>query len=157
MERERKAAQEAAVRRSRTWEPPVVVTGDKLEVIVYPHGPVISAAVLSPGHKPIAIRTWSLEEDGIVVTCECEKRNCPTNDTVLEPVDSANIEMQIEDQIEWFRQEYHVPSKRIALFAYAHDNLRPLPRLTLRGEWKNDEVLSDARAIFRQTYSRPRW
>ena len=158
MERERKAAQEAAARRGRAWEwePPAAVTGDKIEVIIDPHEPVVSAAVLSRGHKPIAIRSWSLEQDGIVVMCQCEKRDCPANDAVFEPADSAIIEAQLEDELEWFREEYRVSSRRIAFFTYAHDNLRPLPRLTLRGEWKNDQVLSATRAVFRQTYSRPR-
>jgi len=155
MERERQAAQGAiAARRGRMWEPPAPIRGAKLEVVIYAHEPVVAATVLSSGNKPIASRAWSLEEDGVVVTCQCEKRNCPANDTVFEPANSSAIEVQMEGQIEWFRDEYSVPSRRVAFFTYAHDNLRPLPRLALRGEWKDDQVLSAARNRFRQSYAR---
>lgn len=154
MERERKALEIAAARRSRMWEPPALVTGAKIEVIIYPREPIVSAAVLSSGNKTIAVRTWSLEEDGVVVTCQCEKRNCPANDTVFEPTNSMAIEAQMEGQIEWLRDEYSVPSRRVTFLTYVHDNLRPLPRLTLRGEWKDDQVLSAARSLFRQHYAR---
>jgi hypothetical protein len=157
-ERERKAAEEAAAarRRGRIYEPLPRVTGDKLEVIIESREPVVSAAVLSPGHKPIAIRTWSLEEDGILVSCQCEKRPCHADDKIFEPTDAARIEDQIEYQIDLFRQEYDVPRKRVVVYHTVRENLLPLPRLALRGKWKDDQILDDVRAVFRQTYSRPR-
>ena len=153
MEQERKAAEQA---RRKAYKEPEIVVGHKIEIRVDAGAPVVMAAVLTPGHKVIALRTWELVEDGILVSCQCEKFYCPANDKIFAPEDAARIEAQIEQQIERLRFEYHVPPSRVAFFALIRDTLRPMPRLTLRGAWKDDAALAKARQAFRDNYEPPR-
>ena len=139
--------------RSRFEEYPTAPTGYKIEVRVDAHEPVVMAGVLSAGNKPIAVRTWELVEDGVLVTCQCEKHPCPANETVFEPEDAANIEAQIEYYLDRLRQEYRVPAGRVTFFSHIRDTLRPMRYFTLHGAWKDDAVLSDARVTFRKTYA----
>ncbi len=153
----KKAEREAAARvrqvQSRFEECPVATTGHKIEVRVDAHEPVVMAGVLTAGNKPIAVRTWELVEDGVLVTCQCEKHPCLANETVFEPEDAANIEAQIEYHLDRLRQEYRVPAGRVTFFSHIRDTLRPMRYFTLHGTWKDDAVLSDARATFHKTYA----
>ncbi len=110
------------------------------------------AGVLTAGNKPIAVRTWELVEDGVLVTCQCEKHPCPANETIFEPEDAATIEAQIEYHLDRLRQEYRVPAGRTTFFSHLRDTLRPMRHFSLQGAWKDDVVLSDARAAFRKAY-----
>ncbi len=153
MERERQAAAEAAVaRRSKVYESLGVATGNKIQVRVDAREPVVMAGVLTAGNKPIAVRTWELVEDGVLVTCQCEKHPCPANETIFEPEDAATIEAQIEYHLDRLRQEYRVPAGRTTFFSHLRDTLRPMRHFSLQGAWKDDVVLSDARAAFRKAY-----
>ena len=156
IERERQAAEEAAApRRKRAFEPPPRATGDRIEVIVYSHEPVVVAAVFfASARQPFAVREWHLEEDGILILCKCEKRPCPQHDMIFAPTDAARIEAQIEREIDRLCVEYGVPIKRVTFFTYVQDNFLPMPRLTLRGEWKDDRSLAAARAMFQRNYPR---
>ena len=155
MERERKAAEEAAAaRRKPKYEPPTLVTGDRVEVIVYTHEPVVAAAVFSSGRKPFAIREWSLEEDGILVVCECEKRPCHADNMIFAPADVGDIEAQLQQEINYLCSEYRVPLKRVSIFTEAQNNLLPSPRLALRGKWKDEQALAAARKMFQRNYPR---
>ncbi len=132
-----------------TVKKPRTVTGYRIKVQVEPDAPVVTAFVLTKGWKEIAIRTWELVEDGIAVTCRCEKGwECPANDELLEPEHASNIEAQLEAEIETLRQEYRVSSRRVSLDAVVRGAVRSMPRLVLRGQWKDDEVLAAARAGF---------
>jgi hypothetical protein len=154
MERERQAAAEAvAARRNKAYESLGVAVGHKMEVRVDAHEPVVMAGVLTAGNKPIAVRTWELVEDGVLVTCQCEKHPCPANETIFEPEDAANIEALIEYHLDRLRQEYRVPAGRVTFFSHIRDTLRPMRYFTLHGAWKDDAVLSDARVAFRKTYA----
>ena len=150
---EREAAARARQAQSHFEGYPTATTGYKIEVRVDAHEPVVMAGVLSAGNKPIAVRTWELVEDGVLVTCQCEKHPCPANETVFEPEDAAKIEAQIEYYIDRLRQEYRVPAGRTAFFSHLRDTLRPMRYFSLHGAWKDDVVLSDVRAAFRKTYA----
>jgi hypothetical protein len=154
MERERQAAAEAvAARRNKAYESLGVAVGHKIEVRVDAHEPVVMAGVLTAGNKPIAVRTWELVEDGVLVTCQCEKSSCPADDMIFEPEDAANVEAQIEYHLDRLRQEYRVPAGRVTFFSHLRDTLRPMRYFTLHGAWKDEAVLSDVRAAFRKTYA----
>jgi hypothetical protein len=150
---EREAASRAREAQSLFKGYPTAATGYKIEVRVDAREPVVMAGVLTAGNKPIAVRTWELVKDGILVTCQCEKFSCPANETIFEPEDAANIEVQIEYHLDQLRQEYRVPAGRVTFFSHIRDTLRPMRYLTLHGEWKDDHVLSAARAMFRSTYA----
>jgi len=130
-ERASRKSRRSAKKRSRGPRP------YKIEVYVEPDIPVVSAFVLTKGQKRVAVRTWELAREGIVVNCRCEKwYSCPVNGTVLEPADASGIEAQIERQIEELRQEYHISSRRVFRFAQVRSAMRQVTRVGLRGEWK---------------------
>jgi len=139
-ERGRKAVTRTERRARRpVRKPPRPPTPYKIEVYVEPHVPVVDGFVLTKGQKQIAVRSWELTDEGIVVTCRCEKwHRCPMNGMVLKPADSSGIEAQIEAQIENLRQEYGISSRRVFRYAVVRGASRQVPRLVLRGEWKTE-------------------
>lgn len=160
---ERRAAEERVGKGTRVKRtPPIrrsVATGQKIEVYTYPSEPAVTAFVIASRGRELAVRTWELVEDGIVVWCRCEKGPfCRVNQTVLEPGTAAEIEEQIQAEIEALRREYQVPGRRVNFYYVLHDTPRPERRLLLRGQWKDDAALSEARAAFIKTYAprRPR-
>ena len=125
-----------AVRRS-VRESPRVPTPYKIEVYIDPRAPVVDAFVLTKGKKQIAVRSWELIDEGIVVRCRCEKwYHCPANGTVLELVDASGVEAQIETQIEGLRQEYGISARHVFRYAVVRGASRQVPRVVLRGEWR---------------------
>jgi hypothetical protein len=98
---------------------------------------VVNGFVLTKGQKQIAVRSWELTDEGIAVTCRCEKwYRCPADGTVLELADDASIEAQIEAQIEDLRREYGIAARRVLRYAVVHGAPRQVPRVVVRGEWK---------------------
>ncbi len=139
-EKKRKPPARAARRaRSPVKKPPRTPAPYRIEVYIESDAPVVNAFVLTKGQKQIAVRSWKLTRDGIVITCRCEKGwRCPVNRTLLEPADGAGIEAQIEEQIEALRQEYGISARRVSRRAVIHGAPRQVPRVALRGEWKRE-------------------
>ena len=109
----------------------------KIEVYIDPGVPEVNAFVLTKGNKQIAVRSWKRTDDGIVVVCHCEKRyQCPARGMVLEAADDSKIEAQIEAQIEDLRQEYGASARRVSRYAVVSGAMRQVPRVVLRGEWR---------------------
>lgn len=136
-------------------ERPHTVTSHRIEVQVEPDEPVVTAFVLTKGWKNVAARSWALVENGIAVTCECEKGwGCPSDGLLLMPEDAAHIEAQIEAEVSALRQEYHVTSRRVRIKVVMRGAPRTVPRLVLRGQWKDEQVLAAARAGFAKARSR---
>jgi len=134
-------------------------TGQKIEVYTYAAEPAVTAFVIASRGRELATRTWELVEDGIAVWCRCEKGPfCRINQTVFEPETAAEIEAQLQAEIEALRREYQVPGKRVNFYYVLHETPRPERRLLLRGQWKDDAALSRARTAFMKTYTprRPR-
>jgi hypothetical protein len=134
-------------------------TGQKIAVYTYATEPVITAFVIASRGRELTRRTWELVEDGIAVWCRCEKGPfCQMDQTVFEPGTAAEIEAQLQDEIEALRREYQVPGKRVNFYYVLHDAPRSERRLLLRGQWKDDAALSRARTAFIKTYTsrRPR-
>jgi len=134
----RKATTRAARRARRpVKKKPRTPTPYKIEVYIEPRVPVVNGFVLTKGQKQIAVRSWELTDEGIVVTCQCEKwYRCPADGTVLEPADVSGIEAQIEEQIEELRREYGIPTRRVFRHAVVRGASRQVPRVVLRGEWR---------------------
>ena len=111
----------------------------KIEVHIEPRATEVNAFVLTKGKKQIAVRSWELIGEGLLVTCQCEKGwYCPVDGTVLEPADSSGIEAQIETQIEELRREYGIPARRVVRYAVVRGTVRQTPRVVLRGEWRRE-------------------
>ena len=111
----------------------------KIEVYVEPGAPVVIAYVLTKGKKQIAVRVWELMDEGIVVTCLCEKAwSCPTDGRLLEPEGPSGISAQIEAQIEDLRREYGISTWRVFRRAMIHGTPQQVPRVILQDEWRTE-------------------
>ncbi len=111
----------------------------KIEVYADPRVPQVNGFVLTKGKKQIAVRSWELVGDDILVTCQCEKwYRCPVDRTVIEPTDPSGIEAQIEEQIEILRLEYGISAKRVFRYAIVRGASRQVSRVPLKGEWKKE-------------------
>ena len=109
----------------------------------------MAAFVLAKGDRIVAQREWELTGEGILVTCNCEKGwECPAAMTRLKPESAAQIDSQLETEIAKLRAEYHIPAHRSAIVIVQGSNLTRLPRLRLRGQWKDEAFLGAARAAF---------
>lgn len=140
-EKRRKAAEPVSRKAPRpVRKKPGGLTPSRVEVYVEPDAPVVTAVVLTKGAKEVAVRSWERIDQGIVVTCLCEKGyECPADARVLQPTDIASIETQIKTQIEALRREYGVSTRRVLYYALVHGAARQVPRLTLSGEWKTKQ------------------
>ena len=139
-EKKRKAAV-PAVRTARrsVKKKPHAPTPFKIEVYIKPRAPEVDAFVLTKGRKQIAVRSWELTGDGLLVTCQCEKwYRCPADGTLLEPAEGSGIEAQIEAQIEELRREYAISARRVFRYTVASGTPRQVTRVVLRGEWKRE-------------------
>jgi len=140
--RGRKEKPQTTTRAARQVRPPVakeprLPAPYKIEVYAEPHAPVVNGFVLTKGKKQVAVRSWELTDEGILVTCRCEKwYNCPADGRVLEPTEGTNIEALIEAEIEALRREYGIPSRQVFRYAVVRGASRQVPRVVLRGEWK---------------------
>ena len=129
-------------RATREVRPPVVKeprlpVPHRIEVYVEPHAPVVNGFVLTKGKKQIAVRSWELTDEGILVTCQCEKwHRCPADGRVLVPTEGTNVEALIEAEIEALRREYGVPARQVFRYAVVRGASRQVPRVVLRGEWR---------------------
>jgi hypothetical protein len=95
------------------------------------------------------MRSWELTPEGIGVWCQCEKGvRCMRNGLLLRPSSPDSIEAQLQAEIGLLRQEYQVPTNRVAFFYVLNNTPRPERRLLLRGRWKDEASLSIAREGF---------
>jgi len=130
------------------------VTGHHIKVFVHPDAPVVEAFLLDKEQKEIAIRTWQLVEDGIVVWCRCEKgRNCSVDGNLNRPARASDISAQIKKQVENLAHEYGVSIRRIEWYAITRGEMRRQTGPVLWGDWRNEEKLALARVGHRVAYS----
>ena len=116
-----------------------------LDVEVRTNEALVVAFVLTKGKGEIAQRQWQLTELGIRVACLCEKGwQCPSGFRMLEPDSPARIEAQIEAEIDRLRAEYRIPPYRAAIYTEERGEYIRLPRLRLRGRWKDPAALHPA-------------
>ncbi len=117
--------------------------------------PVVTAFVLAGKKRGPAARTWRLTPQGIAVCCSCEKGGaCEADQRLIRPEPAAGIQAQMKDLIEALRQEYGVPARSVTYFASVHGIMSQDPQLILRGRWKDEAALSQARARWQAEYDR---
>jgi hypothetical protein len=109
----------------------------RIEVYAEPDAPVVNAFVLTKSNKQVAVRSWTLGKEGIVVTCHCEKLwHCLAHGMLLKPAGASGIAAQIEAQVEELRREYNIPARRLLRYIFAYGESRQVPRLVLGEKWK---------------------
>lgn len=127
------------------WKLAVEIDGDE---------PVVKAFVLATRKRGPAVRIWRLTPQGIRVTCDCEKVACPEDHKVMRPPAVEAVEAMLRGEIERLRREYGVPVRGVSYTAFVDGMARSRPRLILRGQWKDEKALAEARAGFDAVYAR---
>jgi hypothetical protein len=143
--------------RTRTTRPKMpksVPRPQRIEVVVYPSAVV--AFALGSRERQIAMRTWELDpSQGIVRTCECEKKEtCAADHMIVRPPEWTPIEKLLLDEIANFRAEYGVPSRKVNYNRVSSfdGQFFPVNSFKLFGLWKDEEALAKARASFERIY-----
>jgi hypothetical protein len=128
----------------------------RLDVQLPANGAVVVAFVYKPSGRQIACRTWSLEKDGIYVSCECENdRPCVADRKVFMPAVPEEIQEQMALEIEKLRQEYQVAPGRVKILQdTGRENIKYLPELRLQAPWKDRRRIEAAQQAFWETYVR---
>lgn len=125
-----------------------------MSVFINPEEPRVTALILDAQDNQIALRTWELSEDGIGVACKCEKEDGEADGLLIKPELPHNIENQLHEEIEKFRQEYRVHPSQIGYGTKVQGKHTLVPRLELGGRWKDETAIHSARARFLVTVIR---
>jgi hypothetical protein len=127
----------------------------KLDVQIERSEPVVTAYVLSSGTRGPAVRSWRLGPQGIEIHCRCAKGEaCPAHGNLLRPTTADGIEAQMQTQIDELRAEYAVPARNVSYTLFMGDMPSTEPRLILRGKWKDEATLEQARTGWAQVAAR---
>ena len=119
---------------------------ETIEVYTDPASKVITAFAKAKKHQ-IAVRWWTFEENGILVSCDCEKgRSCKENGRIYYPID--DLDAQMKSQIDKFRAEYQVPSYKLYFFHVRNEQPFEEKKLRVPPEWKEAEVIKKAQENF---------
>lgn len=123
----------------------------RLEVVAQHDSPVVTAFVVGSRERQVAARGWELTPDGIGVFCKCEKGDaCPDDGVMLWPTVAAGIEEQLKAEIDGFRREYGLPTKKVNYSQRVGRTITPQRRFALAGDWKSDDALTRARGGFQR-------
>jgi hypothetical protein len=99
--------------------------------------------------REIAMRVWELADDGIGVTCRCEKGwSCRADGVIHRPAEADQIEAQLMRLIRAFGAEYGVPEKKISILRMIGGHALEDRRLNLPLAWKDPGSLAAAQAGF---------
>lgn len=121
--------------------------------------PIITAYVLGPRMREVALREWSLEpeEGGIIRRCTCEKGPaCRANHMVLRPMDAKNLGRQMLVELNELAVEYDVPTGKLKYFRVSPLNgqLFETPRFEAIGVWKDETLIRLGQETFDRRYRR---
>ena len=94
-----------------------------MSVYINPEEPRVTGLVMDTNRNQIALRAWELFDDGIGVTCECEKEDCEADGILMKPELPHNTENQLLEEIERFRQEYRVRPSSVGYGTKVHGSL----------------------------------
>jgi hypothetical protein len=121
---------------------------DYVEVYADPSEGTITAYMMRRQHE-LAVRWWSLTEEGISVRCQCEKMwQCEANGMVHRPSPSGDIERQMDYLLGLFREEYNLPDKKTRYFQIRLGKPFDEKKLKVPSSWKDEGTLERARRGF---------
>ncbi len=119
---------------------------DYLEVFSDPARGTVTAYAMHK-KREVAVRWWALTDEGIAVSCNCEKSpTCREDGLVYYPFD--NIEQQINSFVDQFQAEYMVPRNKVRYFQIRQDQPFDEKKLKVPSSWKNPEAIERARMGF---------
>jgi hypothetical protein len=120
----------------------------------------ISAFLFASRDREVARRVWFLSaERAIDRECECEKEQCNAHGYTLRPYPTKMMIDQMNAEIEAFRKEYGIASKKVGYNKWNGPHLpaSPMRQLNLYGDWLDDTLLTAARAAFDYFVKHDRW
>jgi hypothetical protein len=127
---------------------PKIVTAQRIQVEIEMGRAEVRAFALKK-EREIAVRTWELADDGIAVTCFCEKGwDCQYNRLVYRPMDASQIDTQLARLIGEFADEYAVPRKKISYMRMIGGRILEDRHLILPPAWKSPETLESTQEAF---------
>ena len=119
---------------------------DYVEVFSDPAEGTITAYMMRR-HSELAVRWWTMTEEGISVSCQCEKMwNCKSNGMVFRPSD--DIERQMNLLLTRFREEYNLPDKKTRYFHIRVGKPFEEKKLKIPSSWRDETLLEKARKGF---------
>ena len=139
----------------KTEKPRPEVTGESMEVYSNPNENNIVAIVKSK-KREIATREWIMTNQGIGITCWCEKPNCSDSGLVLRPADSEELAAQMLHMVNKFAEEYGVSDKKISFFHIRQGQSFGETKLKVPTQWKDPATLEQARSGFEELRVRNR-
>ena len=119
---------------------------ETIEVYTDPASKVITAFAKAK-KRQVAVRWWTFEENGVKVSCDCEKgRLCKEDGLIYYPMD--DLDAQMKYQIDKFRTEYQVPPYKLYYFHVRNEQPFEEKKLRVPPEWKDAEVIKKAQENF---------
>lgn len=125
---------------------PTKPLADYVEVYCDPTEGTITAYMMRR-HSELAVRWWTMTEQGIAVNCQCEKMwNCKERGLVYFPWD--NLEAQMNDLLARFREEYYLPDNKTRYFHIRVGKPFEEKKLKIPSSWRDEARLEKARKGF---------
>lgn len=119
---------------------------DYVEVYADPSEGTVTAYMIYR-KRELAARLWQMTEEGILVSCNCEKMmKCEADGIVFRP--SEDIERQMNLLLTRFREEYHLPDNKTRYFQIRMGKPFDEKKLKVPASWKDEETLAMARDGF---------
>jgi len=129
----------------KTIAPPKPLA-DYVEVFSDPPEGTITAYMIRRRNE-LAVRWWTMTEEGILVNCKCEKMwNCEMNGIVYRPSD--DLERQMNLLLTRFREEYNLPDKKTRYFQIRVGKPFEEKKLKIPSSWRDEAALEKARKGF---------
>ncbi len=121
---------------------------DYVEVYADPAEGTITAYMIRRQHE-LAVRWWSLTEEGISVKCQCEKMwKCEADGMVYRPAPAGDLERQLDYLLGLFREEYNLPDKKTRYFQVRLGKPFDEKKLKIPASWRDEAALARARQGF---------
>lgn len=119
---------------------------DYVEAYCNPAEGTVTAHMIRRQHE-LAVRWWTMTDQGISVSCRCEKMwNCKSNGMVFRPSD--DIERQMNILLTHFREEYNLPDKKTRYFHIRLGKPFEEKKLKIPSGWRDEALLEKARKGF---------
>jgi hypothetical protein len=119
---------------------------DHVEVYTDPTDGTITAYMMRR-QSELAVRWWTMTDEGILVSCRCEKMwECEANGMVFRPSD--DIERQMNLLLTRFREEYNLPDKKARYFHIRVGKPFEEKKLKIPSGWRDEALLEKARKGF---------
>jgi len=128
--------------------------GDRqLEVRIYQDFPRVEAIVTYTNFQkvPLAMKTWELDEEGIVEECYCAD-SCKHNEILIKPTIPSHIEIQIQYEIDKFRKKMGIYPNKVKISRGNNPHqlslFESIDTVKLSGDWKNRSLIQQSRKEF---------